>query len=472
MSRFTIAARSLNTAATLLGGPGSASNSTSSVNGSASFHFVLDDDIQTLSAQNAPKDGPIRGLLFVPSLNSHDPCNNITAPFMPTNVTRHQDVTPFGYQTIGLAPWITPNCSRSFLDSSRRVGTEALVFFLPASDDTKPPPPADSTWLLSGESSWETEYPYPVYAIPGPAGNTLMEQLSRYSGNETLYRGQENASVTSSQDERGDVRLFTLIDLEKTGKKTSSIWGFLLAILGTILVLCIIVLLLYQLIQRRRRESLQRRIEAGEADYQQLDLQHFKVPREFLSRLPIYVYPSLDDVGRECSVRSLYDNDKPDRTKDMKETDFDQTETEKVSEVAADADITNYSSAIRVEEAQGAEQNPKTANARIEDISRRPALQEPFPPATVDSGTPYPQNAYRLSHSQTTCAICLDDFVPTSSSVRELPCGHIYHPECIDVSLTRISSLCPLCKKSVLAPEFYPISAPEAVYQQDDMRAS
>ncbi|KAL3463383.1 hypothetical protein BJX64DRAFT_120056 [Aspergillus heterothallicus] len=430
MSRSTTAAESLTTAAALFAGPGRANNSTSSVNGSASFRFVLDGDIQTLSTKKAPKEGHIKGLLYVPSLNGHDECNDTIAPHIPENVTRYHNVAQFGYQTIGLVPWVKPDCSRWFLEASRRVGTNALLLFLPSSDDKKPPPAHDDVWLLDGEPPWKDNHLFPIYAIPGQAGTTLMEQLSWYSGNETEPQGKQNGSDTTSQTDQWDMRLFTIINLEKTGRKSPSIWGFLLAILGTLLVLCIILLLLYQLIQRRRRENLQRRLEANGVDYEQYALQHVRVSREFLDKLPIYTYPNLDDPSSGSSRQSLRGIDKPDQSQDTLVIGNEQSKFEKEIE----ADI---------------EEDPQTANT-----SRRPS---------------YAKHTNRLSHSQTTCAICLEDFVPALSSVRELPCGHIYHPECIDVSLTRNSSLCPLCKKSVLPPELYPIAIPEPVHR-DSMR--
>ncbi|KAL4751274.1 hypothetical protein BDW72DRAFT_174052 [Aspergillus terricola var. indicus] len=464
-----MSAISLTTAATLFAGPGKASNSTPSINGTAPFHFTLNGNIQPLSAQDAPKDGPIEGLLFVPSLSSHDPCNNITAPFIPANVTRHQDVSPFGYHTIGLAPWTTPNCSQSFLDAARRAGTEALVFFLPASDDTKPPPPADSTWLLHDGSAWESENMYPIYAIPGPAGIALMGQLSWYSNNRTLPQEQNTEFVALSKNEPWKLQLFSVIDLEKHGRKTPSVLGFLLAILGSILVICLILLLLYQLLQRRRRENLQRQLEASAMDHQPYDLRPFSVPREFLARFPLYVYPGLDGSDNHGSHLNSGRCDSRDRTDMVQGAATEQMEAEKV-DAEAEAHITKYSSSVRVEETPVAEQGPKTANARSGNIPPPPCPYGPFPPTTADSELCCPRHIKRLSHPQTLCAICLDDFIPASSTVRELPCGHIYHPECIDVSLTQSSSLCPLCKKSVLGPGFFPMSIPDAVYGRDNMR--
>lgn len=61
-----------------------------------------------------------------------------------------------------------------------------------------------------------------------------------------------------------------------------------------------------------------------------------------------------------------------------------------------------------------------------------------------------------LGFDQTSCAICLDDYESNSTVIRELPCLHIYHPDCIDSFLRNRSSLCPLCKQSVLPKGYIP----------------
>lgn len=58
--------------------------------------------------------------------------------------------------------------------------------------------------------------------------------------------------------------------------------------------------------------------------------------------------------------------------------------------------------------------------------------------------------------AQNTCAICLDDFEHNDTIVRELPCQHIFHPECVDDFLRTNSSLCPMCKKSALPAGYCP----------------
>lgn len=48
------------------------------------------------------------------------------------------------------------------------------------------------------------------------------------------------------------------------------------------------------------------------------------------------------------------------------------------------------------------------------------------------------------------CPICIEEYTK-DEKVRLLPCGHVYHLECIDPWLTEKSSLCPLCKQDVVA---------------------
>ncbi|THC90406.1 hypothetical protein EYZ11_010125 [Aspergillus tanneri] len=417
----TAAAASLTTAASLFAGPGIATNNTPSVNDSASFRLVLDGTVQTLSTQNRPDNGPVRGLFFVPGLDSHDPCINTTAPYIPANVTRFEDVDIFGYRTVGLAPWVDASCTQSFLLASQRAGVSGLVFFVPSSNDTKPPPAEDPTWSLGNGDKWKGQNHYPVYAIPGVAGATIMRQLSWYSGNSSR---SENTSIESSQDQLGETRLFALIELEKDEKKMPSLWGFILAII----------------VQKRRRESLQRRIEAGEADVEHLGLHQVKVPQEVLDTLPVYTYPDLNALS-DSDSNSQASNDSSmhtiDKVQDHAESLGDETETRN-EELPGEQE--GEKGPQEKEETHGTEEESQLQR----DISTD-SPQQPQSAATLS-------RTKRLSHSQTTCAICLDDFVPGVAVVRELPCGHLFHVACIDTSLTQISSLCPLCKKSVIPP--------------------
>lgn len=60
------------------------------------------------------------------------------------------------------------------------------------------------------------------------------------------------------------------------------------------------------------------------------------------------------------------------------------------------------------------------------------------------------------SFAQPTCPICIEDYESSETQVRQLPCKHIYHAACIDPLLREYSSLCPICKRSVLPPGYCP----------------
>lgn len=228
---------SLSNIATLFAGPGSASNSSSSVDVSkvlawdalrtrstadrslgeqenVGFRFVLDRTVQTLSKSGLPSTGTLSGLLFVPSLAPEDPCNTVLAPHVPSNVTRLGDVSEFGYPLIGFAPWVSTDCTQSFLAASREQGTDALIFFQPSSNETGIPAPAsDERWALKDGDKWRADNDYPVYAIPGPAGVTLMRELSWFSDAQSKRRQLDNSAsdLTGSESER----LFVMLDSGK-----------------------------------------------------------------------------------------------------------------------------------------------------------------------------------------------------------------------------------------------------------------
>jgi hypothetical protein len=50
------------------------------------------------------------------------------------------------------------------------------------------------------------------------------------------------------------------------------------------------------------------------------------------------------------------------------------------------------------------------------------------------------------------CPICFGEYDSASVAVRQLPCRHYFHPECIDAWLVR-DNTCPLCKSLVWVPD-------------------
>ncbi|GAW11420.1 hypothetical protein ANO14919_007650 [Xylariales sp. No.14919] len=89
----------------------------------------------------------------------------------------------------------------------------------------------------------------------------------------------------------------------------------------------------------------------------------------------------------------------------------------------------------------------------------RKSLQSPAK-NSLDSASPsssYNRGKHgdRLDY-QPTCLICLVNFESKVTIIRELSCGHIFHPECIDEFLSEMSSLCPICKASMYPPGLCP----------------
>lgn len=72
-----------------------------------------------------------------------------------------------------------------------------------------------------------------------------------------------------------------------------------------------------------------------------------------------------------------------------------------------------------------------------------------------------------VQYTQPTCPICLDDFASGETIIRELPCGHIFHPECVDPFLKSSSSLCPVCKRSSLPPGYCPVQVTNLMVRRE-----
>ncbi|KPI44758.1 putative RING finger membrane protein [Cyphellophora attinorum] len=70
-------------------------------------------------------------------------------------------------------------------------------------------------------------------------------------------------------------------------------------------------------------------------------------------------------------------------------------------------------------------------------------------------------------YSQLSCPICLDDFIHGVTPVRELPCNHIFHSECIDPFLQNNSSLCPMCKATALPAGYCPVNVTNIMVRRE-----
>jgi hypothetical protein len=188
-----------------------------------------------------------------------------------------------------------------------------------------------------------------------------------------------------------------------------SLWIFLLIVLGILIFVLGFTSCSMHVVQRRRRQLLRQRVASGEVDLEQLGIKRLTVPRSVLDAMPLYKYPEV------VSKEEQYE-DSATRTNAQQEF--------------SDPEIAPSPRPVPMKKAKGKGKNKDTEKE--------------------------PENKFVSAASQPTCAICLEDFVPLESEVRELPCRHIFHSECIDPFLGENSSLCPLCKKTSLPRGYCP----------------
>ena len=314
---------------------------------------------------------------------------------------------------------------QAYLQSARAYATRGFLFFLPDNSTLAPPEADNNVWSLGDDEHWKRENDFPIYAIPGQNGNVLLHASSRYSGNMT--DAPHGHMLTEYYDARDYVRLYAQVN---TGNGTTlpSLWVFLLVVLGILLAVIGGTSTIMHYMQRRRRQTLRTRVANGEVDLEALGIKRLTVPQEVLDTMPLYIYGSGEPV--------------------------------QPGSVARETDPT----APAVE----------AAKAEVDSTSR------PSSPSPTTQPTPaIPPLSIRSHHhnpiEQPTCAICLDDFVAATSAepqgtiVRELPCQHIFHPECVDTFLRDNSSLCPMCKKTALPKGYCPRVVTNAMVRRERM---
>lgn len=189
------------------------------------------------------------------------------------------------------------------------------------------------------------------------------------------------------------VRLWATVSTESSGG-LPSLWVFLVIVLAILVTAIGSTSLCMHVIQRRRRNALRQRVQNGEVDLEALGVKRLTVSQQLLDKMPIVTYTAAS----------------PDTEKPL------------------DSNV-NAAMCVKASATTGA--RPLSA-----------------PSASMTSSTTF---------SQPTCPICIDDFEPNETKVRELPCRHIFHPDCIDTFLLSNSSLCPMCKQSVLPTGTCPV---------------
>jgi hypothetical protein len=364
-----------------------------------SFRYPITSNIQTLDQKEGQQSN---GILYVPDLISTG-CKNAEHDYLPSNATRLVDLpADTDYALVAFAPWFSATCMLEYFQAARTSPVKAFLVYLPSMGNTMPPVMNDRAWYLGDGGGWKTNNTFPTYALSSSSGDIIATQLGQYSGNvsDTPY-GNELPAVVNSTDY---VRLWASIDVE-TSNRLPSLWVFLVIVLGLLILVIGTTSVMMHIVQRRRRNSLRQRVINGEVNLETLGIKRVVVPREFVEKLPLYTY----SAGSDGSGKAF---------------------------PLAPAQVHDLSSPI-IDAETGAKTIPLSRHLSASTV---PALANPT----------------FSNFSQSSCSICLDDFEPNESQIRELPCHHIFHAECIDPFLLKNASLCPLCKQTVLPTGYCP----------------
>lgn len=380
-------------------------NKFDTLNESISFQYRILGNIQTLSTKGADSGSDPYGILYVPDLQS-DACRSEEQNHVPANATRLADL-PRGknYALIAVAPWYNAKCTLEYMSAARNADgpTKGFFTYQLGMGNAKPPVLNDASWNLEDGGSWQTANTFPTYALSSITGDNVMTALEQYSGNiSSVPNGDE---LSKMYDSTSYVRLWASVDTDSSNS-LPSLWVFLVIVLAILIIAVSVTSLTMHLLQRRRRNDLRQRVITGEVDLEALGVKRLTVPQALLDKLPIYTYTAASESAADDPEKSA--PQAPIHAPDLS---------------TLEGEIGNKTS---------------------------PLFHHSSAPAV-------PATGMSASWSQPTCPICLDDFENQVTQVRELPCRHVFHPDCIDTFLLRNSSLCPMCKQSVLPKGDCPI---------------
>ena len=311
---------------------------------------------------------------------------------MPANGITLDDL-PLGFNLIALIP--ISACTSDYLMQAKRDQAEAAILYNYTSMSNTPSSSLTNTFSVFNN---------PIYGITSDDVAPLLLNMVDYSGNMSSVPFGSN--LTAVYDPTDYVRLTLTIDTGQ-GSSLPGLWLFLLVILAALGLIIASTSISMHISQYRARRDLRRRIAAGEIDLESLGIKRLTVPKEMIDAMPIKIYGAAD-------LRSANRNPPSSTPRPSADAESRQsTVTTPASDYAAKKEAQN------------------DTNVELSPDTVSPA-------------------------ESACCAICLDDYVVNTTPVRHLPCNHIFHPHCIDPFLQTRSSLCPLCKRSVLPKGFIP----------------
>jgi hypothetical protein len=89
----------------------------------------------------------------------------------------------------------------------------------------EPPLANDAYWSVGDGGQWKSDNQYPVYVLPGMAGNTLIAATANYSGD--IADVPHSQELLETQDPSDYVRLYVDVDTGASGSQYSGMFIYM-----------------------------------------------------------------------------------------------------------------------------------------------------------------------------------------------------------------------------------------------------
>ncbi|KAL5615222.1 hypothetical protein BROUX41_005278 [Berkeleyomyces rouxiae] len=398
------------------------------------YQSSYDTNLTTISTNNAATtQGTLQGLLYVPSLDSDHPCfqTQFQDPvFLPRNATKKSELPPANYKLIAIAPWYNDTCTEAYLDSARFDPLQGFIFYRPPSNtsfDLEDSEDASLWTMANAEGDWHHKYRFPIYAIPRQYGNSMVSALAQYSGTIDTVPNSENITTAFNPSQRDYIRIWTQLRVDDHGH-SPPLWVYFAIVIASLVLVVSGVSFVMHIIQRGRRKQLERRVKVGQVDLEAMGIVRVRVPIEHIkAAFPLFTYCQDPDATTQQPTMPR-----------------------------------SPSSATSSHSRQSSHQS-----RRLLDVSSASASSSGGDASTSrKSSTGKLEYAIVGTNNQPRCEICAADFEDRVSVIRQLPCFHIFHAECIEEFLSHVSCLCPLCRQLMLPEGHCPAITNDIVHRE------